>query len=1508
MSSAIRIFLIVFLVGIFITGYGGVCQKDKTTDSGSSVAPGLVINVATSITYNSATLNATVNPNGSFTTYFFEYGTSTAFGNATATQTIAGGVAGVAVSAGISGLQSSAIYYFRVKATNGIGTAFTQANSFMTLQSPPDMAVSPEPADGSSNIPVNQVLSWVGSTQVDFYDVYLGATSNPPYRAAVPQPDTSYAPGVLAFNNTYYWRVNARNSSGTTIGNLWSFMTKPNSPPVLVAPGNKSVDENSLISFVLSASDADGEAVSYYMIPGALVGASLDASTGVFSWTPTYAQSGIYNVIFGAASVGLLDEETIVIMVNNINQAPLLAMIDDKTTDEGTLLTFMAPATDPDSDAITYTMTSTPSATGATLNSSNGLFSWTPAYNQQGAYALKLKVTDSGGLVSPEVSVNITVNDVNGPPVLSAVGNKSVNENELLTFTLLAADPDGDTIAYSMSSTPGGAAFNALTGSFSWTPSYTQSGSYSVTFTATAGALKDDEMMTITVVNVNAAPVLAAVGNKSINEGAALTFTLTASDIDGDAISYSMTPTPTGVTLNAASGLFSWTPNYAQSGSYTVTFTATAGVLEDDEMITVTVVNVDGPPVLATIDDKTTDEGTPLTFTLTASDIDGDAISYSMTPTPTGVTLNAASGLFSWTPDYDMAGSYTVTFTATAGALRDDEMITITVSNVNRPPVMSAIPDQSTFETMPISFTVSATDPDGEALTYTAANLPFGAVFDAPSRIFSWTPSYYQSGVYSDIKIRATDAGGLFGEKSVMITVQDVLVAPDVTTNPAVNVTYKSAGLNGTINVNGLDAQVYFEWGLTPAYGQSTTPAEITSDVDYSVNLPGLDANTAYNYRVVATNSVGTTFGENVAFTTSLPPPTATTGTADNIGAFSATLQAIVNPNGLTTTAYFQWGLTTSYGNNTTAEDLGSGFVGVPVSAAINELAPNATYHFRITAGNSSGTVVGLDRSFITLPAPVVTTTEATNINTKSAALGGTVNPNGLDTTYYFEWGLTITYGNTTSVQNAGSGTGNVNAPSNASGLSDNTLYHFRLVAANAMGTSYGLDQSFTTVALPDVVTSAASNVSTFSVTLNGIVNPHGLACNVYFEWGLSASYCNSTAIQMITATNSVLVNANIGGLSASTLYDFRIVVLYNNNTDTAYGSNQNFTTSAIRWSKITGGYYNSMGIKNDGTLWAWGYNGYGQLGDGSYNTQPTPYYIGTGWKDIASGDYHTVGIMNDGTLWTWGRNDYGQLGDTSNSTRYAPVQISSSNWMAVGAGRNHTLAVKSDGTLWACGYNYKGQLGDNSNTNRNYLVQVGLTSNWLNVTGGELHSAGIRSDGTLWTWGYNSSGQLGNGSDIDSTIPVQVTLISGWASVSAGQNHTVGRRTDGSIWTWGENANGELGDTTAIDKNNPTRIGAAYNWTSIVASGLHTQAVDSNGQIYAWGINNYGQVGDGTIFTRYTPTLISGSNWLLIGAGYYHSLAVKSDGYLWAWGYNTYSQLGNGSLFNQSSPVQIGQ
>jgi len=332
-------------------------------------------------------------------------------------------------------------------------------------------------------------------------------------------------------------------------------------------------------------------------------------------------------------------------------------------------------------------------------------------------------------------------------------------------------------------------------------------------------------------------------------------------------------------------------------------------------------------------------------------------------------------------------------------------------------------------------------------------------------------------------------------------------------------------------------------------------------------------------------------------------------------------------------------------------------------------------------------------------------------------------------------------------------------------------------------------------------------------------------------------------------------------------------------------------------------------------TLFNWGGNTEGQLGDNTASSKSNPIQTVTGginWKQVACGSYFTAAIKTDNTLWSWGSNSNGHMGDNTITVRSSPVQTITfgSNWKQVSCGYATVCSVKTDGTLWCWGDNASGQLGDNTITKKSSPVQtIAFGTNWKQVSGGKLHTACIKTDGTLWTWGDNASGQLGDNTITKKSSPVQtIAFGTNWKQVFCGYAHTIATKTDGSLWVWGFNSNGQIGDNTIANRSSPVQtIAFGSTWKQASGGKLHTACVKTDGSLWIWGNNDQGQLGDSTIVSKSSPiqTIAFGTNWKQVFCGYRSTTVIKTDGSLWLWGNNGYGQLGDNTVSKRSSPVQ---
>jgi len=290
----------------------------------------------------------------------------------------------------------------------------------------------------------------------------------------------------------------------------------------------------------------------------------------------------------------------------------------------------------------------------------------------------------------------------------------------------------------------------------------------------------------------------------------------------------------------------------------------------------------------------------------------------------------------------------------------------------------------------------------------------------------------------------------------------------------------------------------------------------------------------------------------------------------------------------------------------------------------------------------------------------------------------------------------------------------------------------------------------------------------------------------------------------------------------------------------------------------------------------------------------------------VSAGNGFSVALKTDGSLWTWGKNDYGQLGDGTNTNRSTPVKIMD-GVSDISAGGN-TLAIKSDGSLWAWGPNSKGAVGDGTSIQRNTPVKIMENVAFISAGGGG-HSMVVKTDGSLWAFGANDTWQIGEWPGISSqwgynTVPVKI--MDGVTSVTAGYQNTMVIKKDGSLWGWGSGSGGKLGDGASILRRTPVKI--MDEVSSVSLGNDFTMAIKPDGSLWAWGVSSGGKFGDGTTGEAKNPLPIKIMDSIAaVSAGGASTLAIKTDGSLWGWGWNEFCVIGDGSIaFYRYTPVEI--
>ncbi len=570
----------------------------------------------------------------------------------------------------------------------------------------------------------------------------------------------------------------------------------------------------------------------------------------------------------------------------------------------------------------------------------------------------------------------------------------------------------------------------------------------------------------------------------------------------------------------------------------------------------------------------------------TSGSSDGITTIQSISGTSDTEVSSSISGLSAGTTYY---------YSLAAGSTLGDEMTFTTSSGGNRPTVTTKAATNVTSSSATLNGTVNANGLSttawfeyGKSSGSYSSKSSIQSISGSSDKTISSGISGLSAGTTYYYKLVAQNSAGTTNGTEMSFTATAVGgTPPTVTTKAATNVTSSSATLNGTVNANGLSTYASFKYGKTSGSSDGITTIQSisgTSDTEVSSSISGLSAGTTYYYSLAA----GSTLGDEMTFTTSSGGnrPTVTTNAATNVTSSSATLNGTVNANGLSTTAWFEYGKSSgSYGSKSSTQSI-SGSSSTTISIGISGLSAGTYYFYRLVGQNSAGVTYGGEKS-LSAPtdgvSPTVTTKAATNVTSSSATLNGTVNANGLSTTVTFKYGKTSdSYDSLTTVQSV-SGSGSTTVSSSITGLSAGTTYYYTLVAQNSAGYSTGSEMSFTTssiisptptttaaptpfpttipLATPTVETKAATNVTSNSATLNGIVNANGLLTMAWFNYGTTKGGYSSTTTssELVNGSSDRTISMGISRLSAGTTYFYQLAA--QNSAGTSFGKEMSFTT-----------------------------------------------------------------------------------------------------------------------------------------------------------------------------------------------------------------------------------------------------------------------------------------------------------------------------------------------------------
>jgi VCBS repeat-containing protein len=839
----------------------------------ANVAPVIAVDEALTLAEGSALAGSVIasDLNGDPLTYTLltapQHGTVTFHADGTFTYTPTGGFSGADT--------------FTFKASDG--SHDSNAGTVSLLVTPVNHA--PTAADEGLAAPENTILNGsVTATDVNGDPLGYSLVSGPTHGSIVFNADGTftYTPSVNYHGNDSFTYKANDGSLDSNIGTVTLTLTSVNQAPV-ASDENLVTAESTVLTGAVVATDYNGDPLSYSLVTGPAHGSVTIHADGTFTYTPTAGYFGADSFTY-RASDGSLNSNAgqVALLVTPANHAPV-ASDEALTTPEGAALLGGVTASDPNGDHLTYSLVSGP-AHGTVVFNSDGTFTYMPATNYHGADSFTYQASD-GSLASNNGTVSLLVTPINHAPVASDQ-TVSMAEDHGLTGAVTAGDLNGDPLTYAL---VGGPAHGTLTfntdGTYSYTPAADYNGADSFTYKANDGSLDSNiATVSLTVTPVNDAPVAAAAVATTL-EDVVLTGTVTATDVDNPVLTYALVSGPAHGTLTFhTDGTYSYTPAANYNGADSFTYKASDGSLNSNTAtVNLTITAVNDAPV-ATVASVTTAEDTGFNNHVTATDVEGDPLTYSLVSGPAHGTLTFnTDGTYSYTPAADYNGADSFTYKANDGSL-DSYIATVslTVTPVNDAPV-AAVAVATTLEDVVLTGTVTATDVDNPVLTYALVSGPaHGTLTFQADGSYSYTPAANYNGTDS-FTYKANDGSLNSNTATVNLTITAVNDAPVATV--ASVTTAEDTGFNNHVTATDVEGDpLTYSLVSGPAHGTLTfntdgtysyTPAADYNGADsftYKANDGSLDSNTAtvsltvtpVNDAPVAAGAAGTTLEDTV--------------------------------------------------------------------------------------------------------------------------------------------------------------------------------------------------------------------------------------------------------------------------------------------------------------------------------------------------------------------------------------------------------------------------------------------------------------------------------------------------------------------------------------------------------------------------------------------------------------------------------------------------------------------
>lgn len=1265
---------------------------------------------------------------------------------------------------------------------------------------------------------------------------------------------TGFVTGIPTTAGSFSGVFAATNSNGTVTQAFAFTVNAPLAVPAFTSPALQStLVRGTFTSVTLRAS---GNPVPSFGVPsGSLpTGMTLDATTGAISGTPTVV--GTFSGVFAASnSQGITNQAFSLTVVAPVATSAFTSPA--LTTALTTGIPFSATLAANGIPAPTFSLQSGALPPGLSLNAGSGAIRGTPT--AVGTFAGVFVATNSQGTATQAFS--FTVSAPLAAPVFTSVAlNTAIFRSSPYSATLTATGNPAATFSVQSGSLPSGLTLSASTGVISGTP--TADGSFTGVFAVTNSQGTVTQAFSFTVNPPLAAPVFTSPAvNPTFSIGTPYTATLAASGNPVPTFGVQTGTLPPGLTLNATSGLLNGTPTVG--GAFSGVFRASNSQGAATQAFSFT---VNSPPAFTSPALSTTlVAGSSYSASLGASGYPAATFSVQSGTLPTGLTLNASTGLISGTPT--ALGTFAGVIAASNSQGTATQAFSLTVNSA--PAFTSPALNTSLVTGTPYSATLTASGNPAATFSVQSGTLPAGVTLNASTGALNGTPT--ATGTFSGV-FAATNSQGT-ATQAFSFTVNSV----PVFSSPALSATLVTGTpYSTTLTASGTPAATFSvqSGSLPPGLSLNASAGALSGTPTSGGMFAGVFA--ATNSQGSATQAFSVNVESPPAFTSPALSTTLLTGAP-----FSATLIASGNPAA------------------TFSVQSGTLPAGIALNASTGVLSgtPTALGAFSgvFTATNSLGTATQAFSFTISDPlvAPAISAGWLHSLVLKA---DGTAWATGWNSEGQLGDGTIID--RTVPVQVLARVTAVAAGSTHSLFLkNDGTVWATGSNSYGELGAS--LSPTRTPIqTLSGVVAIAAG--SGFSIFLK----PDGTALasgnNFYGQLGNGTNTNSSTPTQALTGV--VAIAAGFGHSlflkSDGTVWASG----YNNSGQLGNGSTAHVTTPVEVLSNvvaIAGGREHSLFLKNDGSVWAAGNNGKGQLGNGITESVTTPIQVQTGVVAIAAGASHSLFLKSDGVVWASGYNELGQLGDGTFTDRASPVQVLS-DVRTISANHNYSLFITNDGTVLGVGSNAFGGLGNGALEHR--ATPVPALSSITQVSAGDKHSLFRKSDGTAWATGENTFGQLGSGGTTSRSIPVQV--MSGVAAVEAGGSQSLFLKTDGTVWAAGANYEGQLGIGvgTAI-ASNPVQV--MSNVAAISAGITHTLFLKTDGTAWAAGSNSYGEIGNGTTTRVSTPVQVL-TGVLAISAGISHSLFLKTDGTVWSTGSNSSGQLGNGGTTNRTTPGQV--